>query len=277
MACKSQLTLSLLACAAICTTPVPAATFGSNNDGLGGFTQSALDTGVTWTTNADSVQYSSSNTGTLNSSFLGSFVLDRTPGNIYTATGVVTLTDGYADDNNRVGIYLFGDANVVPDEDEAGALGIIFNMDDNVVAGPPGDNADDNLAIRVGIDNTTLGGPSARNENTTAYAQDLFGTQVTLSATFAFVGTDIEVSATLTDADGDVTTVAPITVAAADYTGDYFGFVTRARSRNNGVQGDPRSNPWVMDYESFNITVVPEPASLALLGIGGLCVIRRRR
>lgn len=32
--------------------------------------------------------------------------------------------------------------------------------------------------------------------------------------------------------DGDETIIAPVTVAATDYTGDYFGFVNRARARN---------------------------------------------
>ena len=48
------------------------------------------------------------------------------------------MTDGYADDNNRVGIYFFGDTPEVPSQDEAGAIGLIFNTDDGSAGGPPG-------------------------------------------------------------------------------------------------------------------------------------------
>ena len=51
------------------------------------------------------------------------------------------MTDGYADDNNRLGIYFFGDSAIVPNEDEAGAIGLIFNTDDGVTGGSPGNDA----------------------------------------------------------------------------------------------------------------------------------------
>ena len=41
---------------------------------------------------------------TENGSLLKSFTLDRSVGASYNIEGVVRLTDGYADDNNRVGI-----------------------------------------------------------------------------------------------------------------------------------------------------------------------------
>ena len=59
----------------------------------------------------------------------------------------------------------------------------------------------------------------------------------------------IEVVGTLTDFN-DVTTTVSTTVTAADYTGDWFGFVTRARSRGTDI----RTAPWIMDYKSFSVT-----------------------
>jgi hypothetical protein len=270
-------------------------TFGSNHDGLGGFTQSTVggdyvnsNSGNTipteiWSEGAESVQYRNQGQGTSNSSFLRSIPIDRASGNAYTITGAVTLTDGYVDDNNRVGMYLFGDAAEVPNEDEVGAIGLIFNTDDDSSGGSPGGNKQDNLNLRVGIDSPELTAAVLREQTNTPYAQDLVGTTITFSADIAFVGTDIQIDASLTQADGDVTTMPTLTVAAADYTGDYFGFVTRARARNfddtaAGSDTD-RSLPWVMDYESFSVvqTAVPEPASLALIGLGGLTMLAGRR
>jgi hypothetical protein len=243
-------------------------TFGSNNDGLAGFTQSPpVEAGeppapvAIWTTNADSLQYRNQDTGTQNSSLLRAFSLDRTVGRSYRMEGIVTLTDGYADDNNRVGFYLFGDTPVVPNEDEVGAIGLIFNSDDSSANGPPGGNKQDNLNIRVGIDASPTFATELRNQATTPYSQDLFGTAITFTVDIMFtndgVDDNIEINATMTDSSGDETK-ASATVLAADYTGDYFGFVTRARARNY-VEGGPnspegRSLPWVMDYVSFSFT-----------------------
>jgi hypothetical protein len=205
------------------------------------------------------VQYRNQDADTLNSSFLRNFVLDRSNGRSYTIEGVVHLTDGYADDNNRVGLYLFGDFAAVSNEDEAGAVGLIFNADDGVTGGAPGDNAADNIALRVGIDNTLLGGPALRNQ-AVPFAQNLFGTDITLTAEITFTnigGTDsIKVEGRMTDIGG-TSPVVTATVPAAAYAGDWFGFVTRARARNYGVAGDPRSNPWVMDYKSFSVIEHP--------------------
>ena len=43
--------------------------------------------------------------------------------------------------------------------------------------GAPGNNADDDISIRVGIDSTSLSGNVLRNQITVPYAQDLFGTE----------------------------------------------------------------------------------------------------
>ncbi|HKL21962.1 MAG TPA: hypothetical protein VJ904_09165, partial [Tichowtungia sp.] len=209
-----------------------------------------------WSTQPDSVQIRGENLGTENSSLLREFTLDRSDGASYTIEGVVHLTDGYADDNNRVGLYLFGDSSEVPDEYEAGAIGLIFNTDDGA-GGTPDDNADDNIALRVGIDSTNLSGNQLRSQSPTPYAQDLFGTEIKFTADITFTNDNIAIEAVLTETDGTQTATS-LTVAVADYTGDWFGFVTRARARNyieggsNSAAG--RSLPWVMDYKSFRVT-----------------------
>jgi fibronectin type 3 domain-containing protein len=237
--------------------------FGSSNNGTGGFTQSAPGTtNVTWSVQADSVRYRNQDGGTLNSSLLREFVLDRSNGSSYTIEGVVHLTDGYADDNNRVGIYLFADAaGAAPGAAEPGDIGVIFNIDDSVTAGAPGNNADDDISIRIGIDGVSLSGDVLRNQDPIPFSQDLFGTDITLSADITFTnvgGTDsIQMVATLTDWTGAQTMTPAVTVAAAEYPGDWFGFVTRARARNYLTDPTPtpaeRSSPWVMDYRRFSV------------------------
>jgi arylsulfatase A-like enzyme len=254
--------------------PLNAIFFGSAFEGLAGFTQSTPATAnESWSTETNSVRYRNQDGGTLNSSFLKEFPLDRSIGASYTIEAVVHLTDGYADDNNRVGIYLFGDSAEVPSEDEAGAIGLIFNTDDGASGGAPGDNSDDNIALRVGIDSTDLSGNYARNEGFVTFAQDLFGTEIMFTADIDFVdagGTAmINITARLRDVHGAVTE-ASTSVPATDYTGDWFGFVTRARARNYVEGGEntaaDRSLPWVMDYKSFRVadhSVLTPPTGLA--------------
>jgi hypothetical protein len=238
-------------------SPSEAVAFGSLNDGDAGFTTSAVNGQQGWSVQTDSVKYlndGSLDGGTENSSLLKTFLLNRSNGNSYTMEGVVAMTDGYADDNNRVGLYLFGDSAQIPNQDEQGAIGLVFNTDDGFTGGAPGNNAKDNISLRVGIDSTNLSGDVPRNESgTVPFAQDLFGTEITLRADVTFTnigGTDsIRVVGSLTDFH-DVTTTVTTTVTAADYPGDYFGFVTRARSRGT----DTRTSPWIMDYRSFSIS-----------------------
>lgn len=234
-------------------------TFGSSADGLAGFTQSTpADADEIWTEQPDSVQYRNQSPGTRNSSLLRSFSVDRSAGKSYRIEGSVTLTDGYTDDNNRVGIYLFGDFPEVPDQNEPGAFSLIFNTDDSSSAGPPGNNADDRIYFVNGIDNGTPLASQTRTQTITPYAQDLFSTTVTMRADFTFTSDgNIEVEGKLITADGEVTKVTT-TLLAADYPGSYFGFVTRARARNyvEGGANTPegRSLPWVMDYKTFSFT-----------------------
>ncbi len=93
---------------------IGATVFGLSNDGLDGFTKSTPSDQESWSVEAESVRYTndgSAGGGTENSSLLKAVTLGRTVGKSYTIEGVIKLTSGYAEDNNRVGIYLFGDVN----------------------------------------------------------------------------------------------------------------------------------------------------------------------
>ncbi len=83
----------------------------------------------------------------------------------------------------------------------------------------------------------------------------------------------IEIVGSFKDESG-VTTNLNETVTASDYTGDYFGFATRARNR--GTVG--KNTPFVMDYKSFSVTncqtsvepLLPAPAVLTATPGNGL-------
>ena len=272
-------------------TTIADVTFGSSNDGLGGFTHTGIDNTSTFlTTNTNNVAYRNQNTGTTDEGFIRQFTtldgIDRTPdsGLIYTATATFTLQDGYADDNNRIGMVLFTDPTKVLARDTTGQIGIGWNTDDDSRGGSPGSDFPDALSISDGYEFTARpAAPAVTRNQATPFAQDLYqGTQIILSATFRFTGLDIEIDASMTDAGG-VTNLGTATVLAADYTDDYFGFVSAYRARNYDGTPDPtggdRDNPLVMEYESFNISFVPEPSTLILMltAAGGLLLFARRR
>jgi hypothetical protein len=201
------------------------------------------------------VQGASTNDSFANSSFLldlGDQIVP-TVGSKYRIEGLVEMTDGYADDNNRVGFYLFGDTAEVPDEDEEGAIGVIFNTDD----GP-----DDEVSFLVGIDAGNIG-PDIERDQTVPDAQDLFGdgtvgtgTDIKFVVDLVFTNTGstnvIFVSGIMIDNGVNITTLPGITVPFDAYTGDFFGFVNRARNRNR-VGDTGRSGDWVMNYKSFTV------------------------
>ena len=245
--------------------------FGTNNDGLGGFTRSALNPDdpinypnqISWSTEVDSERYinkdpdeaenSGVDGGTKNSSLLQSFILDRSVGKRYIIEGTINLIDGYADDNNRLGFYLFGnddnltDANG-PEENESGALCLINNFDNGTVS------------LYEGINLSPIAGASASTGR--ALDNTIFDNKtVKFIVSISFVesgGTEqIEVTGVFEDDLGATTEVTAI-VPAASYTGDYFGFVTRARNR--GVTG--RNAPFTVDYKSFKISGNVAPTNL---------------
>ena len=71
------------------------------------------------------------------------------------------------------------------------------------------------------------------------------------------------------DADPDVWTTFNYTAIAG---GDVSGGVTLQLGATNGP-----GTPTTMYYDNVSVSVIPEPSSLALLGLGGLAIARRRR
>lgn len=258
--------------------------FGSLYGGLGGFNQSTTDPQQErWVMQTNSVRYINDDPdggpdigreGAIkNASLLRRFVLDRSPGQSYRVEGTVRLVDGYADDNNRVGLSLFSAVNDFgheigfTDQRQPNTLSLLYNTDDGAAK------------IRQGINSSELavqkkqGGYLARDD--TVFAD----TRVRLAADLLFKDDQtIEVVFTLVDDKDDTTTVSTV-VQAADYTGDYFGFATR--TRNRGVSSSNRNAPFTIDYENISVTKtdIPEPMSLALWGgaLAGFLVVGRRR
>lgn len=219
--------------------------FGSNNEGQAGFAISSGNSNETWSIEPESVRYRTQDNGTRNGSLLREFPIDRSVGSRYTVEGRVKLTDGYAEDNNRVGIYLFGDSadvTAADGEDEAGALCLLINTEDG------------SLRLMEGIDKSTV----AQADTGRIRDGTLYGNVVTFIADISFIENGstelIEIFGSFLDENGVATSVSA-SVPAADYTGDYFGFATRARSRDYG-SGGSKSAPFVMDFQNFSVVAV---------------------
>lgn len=237
--------------------------FGSNNDGLGGFTTgSTVPATATpipgWTTETDALRFTNATTtdsGQVNSTLLKQYTLVRTPGSSYSITGVLDIVSTYAADNNRFGILLFATSSTLAGADSG--LSLQHNID--------------NGAFRI-----LSGGVNGSTLQTTTYSglnnSDAIGTTFTYQADVAFVGSNIEIDFTLTDQDNFSQTLSA-TVLAADFTGDNFGFGTRGRVRNT----DTRVDPFIYDAKSFDVSVIPEPSSAMLAGLLGTAAFLRRR
>lgn len=239
--------------------------FGSGRDGYGGFTPSVMGSGENWSLQPTSVRYINDDAdgpggaegGTQNGSLLKQYVIDRAGGATHRIQGVVRLTNGYAGDNNRVGIYLFGNtANPSRTTAETGDLHLILNLDTNTIS------------ITNGINGTTLASTAKLG---TLQRAALFGTDMVFTAEVVFTGANINVTFSMTDQNFVITSVST-TVAASGFTGEFFGFATRARTR--GTVG--KTNPWTMDYKNFGITdtgVPAAPAGLSARADDGFVVI----
>jgi fibronectin type 3 domain-containing protein len=218
----------------------PKIIFGTNHDGDGGFGYPGAAGTELWTLTADSVNYAF---GTLNvdeahtTSLLKSYTLDRSDGTTYTIEGVVDLTDGYGDDNNRIGVMLFNPTST--QTDDGGGLYLQLNTDGK------------EFSIREGLNGTALATASASG----SYSGDSWiGTTINFSADVLFTniaGTDkIDVDFTFTDQNNNTDTISA-QVDAANYTDTYCGFVTKWRQRGD----DPTQNtPPEMDYRSFMVS-----------------------
>lgn len=225
--------------------------FGSARDGFGGLINSAIDpTHESWTLLTESVRYINDDPdginfgvegGTKDATLLAEFPLDRSDGATHTVTGVVNLSDGYADDNNRLGIYLFG-GSAQPSGIESGALHLLINLDTNLVQ------------ITRGINGATL---TSTTKVGALNGDALIGSELIFTAELTFTGSNISIVYSLRDANPEVTTQIT-TVSASEFPGSYFGFATRARTR--GVNSSDRTATWTMDYKSFGVLNTGTPA-----------------
>jgi hypothetical protein len=235
-------------------------TFGSANDGVAGFTQSATTGSQTWGTNANDVTFTQPNNSLENNSLLKEFIFDRSNGNSYTITGTMTWS-AEADRNNRQGIYLFGNADEVTNELATGEISLQYQADARAMRASIGLNGG-----TLETDITPADAPATNN----VFTNEPF----TFQAEISFVnngGTDqIEILYTMFNEFGASTasnTMPLITVDAADYSGTYFGFAGRTR--------DDGASDSIASYQSF--AIIPEPSTFLLVGLAGLGFLFFRR
>jgi hypothetical protein len=247
-------------------------TFGTDNDGLAGFTTSATNqvatATVTWETTTNSVKYKVADVvvgtapegGTDNGSLLISNGLTRADGQTYTMTGVVTLTGGYAADNNRVGMYLFSTNSSVGIATTQQGLYFLYNSDGGT------------LQLINGMGGTTI------TNMTIGPDLNVFGKDLIFSADISYrdvAGTlYMDITGTLTK-DGNDYTIGKTDLLASSFGGDYFGFATRARERGVATGTPLKVGAWEMDYKSFEI--IPEPTTFSMIALmGGVLLFIRR-
>jgi hypothetical protein len=232
--------------------------FGSDNDGFGGFAANTADADNTsWTNETTGVLFTNDgagNAGFVNTSLLKEFILDRNNGSSYTITGTVDLQSTYAADNNRIGMSIFSTSTDLAAADTGLSLQVnLGNGQMRIVNGVNGSE----------ITSTALSGVTAT---------ELIGQTITYTTVILFTGTDIDVDFTLSSPVNSYTQTISGTVDAASFTGENFGFGTRARVRGT----DTRTAPFI--YEAKSFSVIPEPSSAMLTGLlGAFALLRRRR
>ncbi|OVE76320.1 hypothetical protein BVX97_01425 [bacterium E08(2017)] len=233
--------------------------FGSNDDGFGAFAGAKSDGSTeVWSLTTNSARYVF---GVLavdeqrTASLLDDFSFDRSAGASYRLEGVLDLTAGYGDDNNRIGLLLFN-TNATQTANGGGGLYLRLNTDDN-----------SDVGIVDGIAGTGLSSTA-----TAVTPGDIWvGQTLTFEAEMTFTnvaGTDkIDITFTLTDSNA-VEYTTSTQVAADNYPGTYFGFATKWRQRGDDVSN--RNVPPVIDYKSFSFTdTAPPSAPTGLLASPG--------
>jgi hypothetical protein len=210
--------------------------FGSDFDGFNGFTASPPTGTEAWSLTADSVHYAFGMLGAdeaHTASLLKAYPLDRSEGS-YRMEGVVSFTDGYGDDNNRIGLLLFNETDSQT-ADGGGGLYLRLHTDSGT------------LSIRDGINGADLASVTPSG----AYSGDSWvGTTLTYTALIAFTGDLVDVTFIFTDQDGVVDSLNA-QVPSADYPGEYFGFATKIRNR--GSVSSNRDVPPILNYRSFSM------------------------
>lgn len=214
--------------------------FGSANDGYGGFTTPPPAGTEVWSLTANSVRYAFGTLGVgegKTTTLLKSYSLDRSNGKAYKIEGVVTLTAGYGDDNNRIGMLLFKSTDT---QTADGGDGLWLRL-----------NADDNQTVTI---EPGINGAAITSMQSGVIPGDLWiGQTLTYTADCVFTnagGTDsIDVTFKLAGATTNYTLNA--VVPAASYTGTYFGFGTKWRQRGTASSG--RDAPPIFDYKTFSV------------------------
>lgn len=220
----------------VVAAPSAARLFGSDFNGFDGMLPSPSTGTEAWSLTADSVHYAFGLVGRDEAhiaSLLKAYTLDRSE-ITYAIEGVLDFTDGYGDDNNRIGLLLFNDTESQT-SDGGGGLYLRLHTD-------PG-----TISIMDGINGSTLASITPSG----AYSGDGWvGTTLKFTVQIAFANERMAVTFTFTDQDGVEDSVYA-EVDAADYPGNYFGFATKIRNRASSFSN--RDVPPVLNYRRFSI------------------------
>ncbi|HYE20830.1 MAG TPA: PEP-CTERM sorting domain-containing protein [Tepidisphaeraceae bacterium] len=101
-----------------------------------------------------------------------------------------------------------------------------------------------------------------------------------LAGTFTLTGTYVGGSLTLTGTLSSPSLTNPLTVTGTDTSvlaGDYFGVRTALNAQLGSSQAGPLTTSQDIRYDNFAVGAVPEPGTLAVLGLGATALLARRR